>query len=256
MEVLNSLKQIYSGKDTLQNHVMLFSISGLVTLAALKLLASWGNALFLNFFALPPHNHYEMFLYIFILVFAVLYLIGYFFKYIHSIRFSSNANLIDFDLKSFLIFFRAFPMFFVWQNYILILFVAGILLFTTLKLPLLAYLSSAVLLCCVPFEHLLLVDFSANFRYSKKFLSIRSILDYIDNYFGAVVVLVLKMFALAVCIGVVLYLIKYCSVFVKAASAKFAVKLFVASLFTYLSCIFKLVYLAGLSNILKAKAQD
>ena len=58
MEVLNYLKQIYSGKKAIENHISLFSIVGIFIISFLKYTASFGGMLVYDdfFIAVPSTN--------------------------------------------------------------------------------------------------------------------------------------------------------------------------------------------------------
>lgn len=56
MEVLRQVKELYSGKNAISNHVTLFSILGIVVILLNNVVAAWGQVLFI-LISLRLHHH-------------------------------------------------------------------------------------------------------------------------------------------------------------------------------------------------------
>ncbi len=253
MEVLRPLKELYSGKNAISNHITLFSILGIVVILLNNVVAAWGaSAFYFDFFAIAPSSRFELWLTLTVCILLMIYLFGYDCKFLYS-KFQNNDSVLpEMDLVPMSMFFKSFPVFVLWQMYYAVLFVIGVLFLPTNNSTM-VYLAASLLVCSIPFMNLIFVKFISDFKYSKDVLLPSSIFKYIDKCFLSLIGLILGILLLAILpCGLVLWVSKFAH---KIVSEPLKLSVYLASIcvFIYFITILKFVYLDGLVKIVKSK---
>lgn len=253
MEAYSYLKDLYSGKNAIWTHITLFSILGIMVIFLNNLAASWGGTLYLDIFAIPPSSSFELWIAVLGGGVALIYLFGYGYQYIHSLFGKQGYSLPDFDLTPFKTFLRVFPMFFLWQNYLLLFATFGSLAILSYDNYILFGGFSLLVLAIMPFVQMILISFSSGFKYRVKFFYPWLIFRYIEKSFMDVLVLSIEVFVLAIIPSVIILLLVLATTKINNEILKYALELSSLCFGVYCSIILKYVYTAGLVKIVKNK---
>lgn len=253
MEAYNYLKQIYSGKRAIYNHLTLFSMLGIMVIFLNNLAASWGSSLYIDIFAIPPSSTFELWVALLGGGLIALYLFGYSYQYAHSLFKRDECSLLEFEFIPFGTFFKVFPMFFLWQNYVILSTVVLTLIILALDKVMLLYLLSAIVIVLLPFVQMILVSFCSRFKYRLKFFYPWTIFKYVDKAFSDVVKLFVQVLLLAllpflmIAVGVVV------STYITNEIGQYALELACLCFGVYFFAVLKYVFSAGLVRIIKEK---
>ena len=93
---------------------------GIMVIFLNNLAASWGSSLYIDIFAIPPSSTFELWVALLGGGLIALYLFGYSYQYAHSLFKRDECSLLEFEFIPFGTFFKVFPMFFLWQNYVIL----------------------------------------------------------------------------------------------------------------------------------------
>ncbi len=255
-EVIGYIKQIYSSKNALANHISLFSLVGIFVLCFSKSTSSWANSLFSEFFIIPPNNFLESWFYVFLWVLILLYLFGYGFRFINHVLNDGEVSLPDFTLKAFDSLVLMLPVVIFWGVYYLALFLLGLYLFSIYENSAFSYIYESIILCSLPFVAILISGFAKDYKYRSSLFSPLKLLKIIEKSLGDVIYLSLSMLIVLVVPVVVVWGVSYCSGIMEHEIIKFALKLLSVVLVVYFAIICQFVYNAGLAKISESKKSD
>ena len=147
MEVFKYLKQIYKGNFSLANHIMLFSLLGILAILLNNVFAYVGSGLvYFTFFAVPPANKVELSINLFFAILIMLYLFGYEYKFINQNFHNETFALPKFDLIPSVMLLKVLPLFFMWQIYYLFILILGSFILLSDNYYSLAYIAGRHLL--------------------------------------------------------------------------------------------------------------
>lgn len=253
MEAYNYLKEIYSGKRAIYNHITLFSLLGIMVIFLNNLSASWGSSLYIDIFAIPPSSSFELWVALFGGFFTALYLFGYGYQYVNSLFKRDDRSLLEFTFQPFGTFFRVFPMFFLWQNYITLFAVFGTLIILAFNNLVILYVFGAIITMFLPFVHMVLITFSARFKYRVRFFYPWIVLQYFDKTFSDVVCLFLQVLLLALVPIAIITTLVITSMQIEHEVYQYAIELASLCFGVYSFAVLKLVFSAGLVRIIKEK---
>ena len=82
MKAYNDLKEIYTGKRALYNHITFFSLLGIMVIFLNNLFAVWGSSLYIDLFAVPPSSTMGLWVALLGGFLIAVYLFGYSYQYI------------------------------------------------------------------------------------------------------------------------------------------------------------------------------
>lgn len=253
MNVLLYLKNIYSGRDALFRHVLLFSVLGLMTVAATGYAAAYFGNLYGSFFDFAPLDAIKTYYLAVIAITLGIYFSGYLYSYVYKM-FSNQDELPELSLSSFLIFIKMLPVLFVWKIYEFVFFAGGFIAIQMTS-PWF-YIYYAVLICLLPFLNILFVIFAKDFKYRPEVFSPVTILRILNNSLGAVILLFVQIIAVAVIPALIVYLLFRYSDSVNHQTVKISLKLGGLCLGMYFASILKFIYSRGLVDIVKNKLSD
>ncbi len=254
MEVFKYFKQLYQGKDVLSNHITLFSLLGIMVILLNNAAAHWGsNILYFDFFAVAPSSDLELWLNIFFGILILIYMIGYGIKFIHKVIEENNIELPNFDLEPSSYFVKFLPVFLIWIFYYVATFLAGILFTFSDNNPVLVYVFSSIMICLIPFIHLIFVEYVRDFKITKNIIYPWNIFRYLDKNIGDVIFLVAAVIILSLIPDAVIFLMLKFAHGLASEVMKLSVYLAGLCIGLYLIFVLKLVYFAGLAKILNEK---
>lgn len=253
MNVFKYLLNLYTSKDALFNHITLFSLSGLMTVAFSSYLSSvFGNIYgsFFDFISLSPVASD------FMLVLAVMLLI-FFTGYNYSVTnrmFYGTEELPELSLVSYFIFVKILPVILVWKIYEFAFFAAGIV-FIPITSPVF-YIYFSVLLCILPFLSLIYSMFVKDFKYRAEVFSPVTVFRVLNRSLGLIIFLWLQILVLAIIPCTVGYLLLKCSPLILNHVWQMGIKLGGVCILFYLSLVIKFAYNRGLVEIVQTKLSD
>lgn len=253
MEAYNYLKEIYSGKRAIYNHITLFSLLGIMVIFLNNLSASWGSSLYIDIFAIPPASSFELWVALLGGFLTALYLFGYSYQYVNSLFKREECSLIEFTFEPFGTFFRVFPMFFLWQNYVTLVAVVGSLIILAFDNLVMLYIFTAIILLFLPFVHMVLINFSSRFKYRLKFFYPWTVLQYFDKTFSSVVYLFSQVLLLALVPITMITCLVLVSMQIEHEVYQYAIELACLCFGIYSFAVLKYVFSVGLVRIIKEK---
>lgn len=253
MEAYNYLKQLYSGKRAIFNHITLFSLLGIMVIFLNNLSASWGSSLYLDLFAIPPSTSFELWIAVVGGFLTAAYLFGYSYQYIHSLFKRDECSLLEFDFTPFGTFFKVFPMFFLWQNYLTLIAMFGCLIILSFDNLILLGIFAAVLILMMPFVHMVLISFCSRFKYRIKYFYIWLIFQYMNKTSENVSSLLLQILLLALVPAVIITALVIGSTYIEHEVYQYAIELIALCFGVYSLAILKYVFSVGLVKIVKEK---
>lgn len=254
MEIFNYFKQIYSGKNSLANHISLFSLAGIFVILFIKYTASWGNMLvYNNFYMSVPTNNYELWAYLFLGTLLVLYFIGYGLNIIHNVVSDKGAGLSEFTLLPFVLFVKTLPLMLYWIVYYTAIFIAGILFLLKFNNTGFCYIFASVMLCLIPFFIILFADFTRYFRYKKTYFNCFRLFRIVEKSLGEVIYLSIGVFIALAIPSFIIYKILVYPISENMLLGGLVIKLASLCLGLYIFIICNYVYSIGLADITKKR---
>ena len=253
MELIVYLKEIYSGKRAIYNHITLFSLLGIMVIFLNNLFAGFGSSLYIDLFAVPPTTSFELWFAFFCGFLLLIYLFGYSYEYISSLFKKEDCSLIEFSWIPFKMFFKIFPMFFLWHNYFVLTVIFGSLILITLNNSALLYMFAAFMLCLIPFVYMVLLTFCSRFKYRIKFFYPWLVFQYMDKTLGAVCILFLQILCISIIPAGLIFGIVKCCTYIQNEVYQFALELACLCFGVYFLLIIKYLFSIGLVKIIKEK---
>ena len=253
MEAFNYLKEIYTGKRALYNHITLFALLGIMVIFLNNLLAVWGSSLYIDLFAIPPSSTMELWVALIGGFSIAVYLFGYSYQYINSLFKTEECSLIEFSFTPFGTFFKVFPMFFLWQNYVVLLTIFVSLLLLSIGNVILLYIFFAIIVALMPFIQMVLITFCSRFKYRIKFFYPWLILQYMEKTLSDVIKLFAQVVLLAVIPAFLIAGLVVVSFYIEHEVYQYAIELACLCLGIYTFAILKLVFSVGLVKVVKEK---
>ncbi len=252
MGIFRYFKQIYSGKNTLANHISLFSLAGIFVILFIKYTASWGNLLFYDNFCISvPSSTKELWAYLFFGMLLLIYFIGYGVNVVSNVMNNKENGLPNITLQPFTVFVKMLPMAVYWVVFYLLICFGGIFALLKLNNAGFIYIFSSVMFCIIPFILILLTQYAKDFEFRKEFFNLFSVFKILEKTLGDVIFLSLGVFALAAVPFFAIYKILAYPVGDEALNLNLVIKLGALCFGFYLSLIFNYVYLTGLADISK-----
>lgn len=254
MEVFKYLKQIYKGENTLPYHIMLFSLLGILAILLNNVFAYLGSGLvYFTFLAVPPSNKIEFSINLFFAILIVLYLFGYEYKFINQNFHNEKFALPNFDLIPSVMVLKMLPLFFTWQVYYLAVLILGTFALLSFGNITLSYIFYSLLICMLPFMHLIFITFTYDFSLDKSLANPFVIFKYLDKTLTDVIYLFIQIIVLAIIPAAVVYGIAYGAHKIMSEPYKLSLYLLDLCLALYFMSILKFVYISGLMKIVKDK---
>lgn len=253
MEFSNYIQKIYCGKSAVFNHISLFSLLGILTIAVNNYLSSAFGNIFGTYLENVRFSPTVNYLNLFLALMLVIFFCGYGFKYVWNM-FNGEYSLPELSLSSYTIFLRMLPLFIVWSIYTTFMAFLG-LVFFPINSPLFSIYFS-VLICLIPFILIIMVSFARNFEYKPFCFNLFSIFSVLNKALGDVIFLFLKTVVASILPAVVVYAMYKSALISNHQTVIMSLKLgalcvAVYSLFV-LSCAFNI----GLVQISKEKFSD
>ncbi len=248
MEVFKFLKSIYKGENAAENHIILFSLAGIMVILFCCYGASLGNLIFPSVFIASSESKFVLAAELFVALLIFIYLTGYSFYLCNSNFQNNQVEMPKFNLTPFLCFIKLFPLFFIWILYYVIFLAGGLIVFLNADQIILTYIYGAVFICLIPFILLMFINFSKDLKYRKKFFNPLIVLKYINIALGDVIYLSIKVGILFLLISCAIFYLS--NILISSEVLKLAVWLLCACIWMYFVLVFKYIYYAGLIKIL------
>lgn len=172
--------------------IIIFSISGIITLSLNNCLASLLGSFYESYFGYAPVSEIEISLNFLLAIMLILLMISYGFVYSsRMLNTSCSPNLPEISLSSYVVLIRLLPLFFVWFFY-----VAGALYLLEFIFPagFLRFICKSFIIVLVPFVWIIFIYFSRNFEYKRTFFQLQTLFLIIKQYGVKVISLFLQVF--------------------------------------------------------------
>ncbi len=253
MKTFDYLKQLYSSRNVLQNHISLFSLIGIMVILLNNVLSGLWNKLLVNFFSVPPSSSLELWLDMFFGFLILIYLFGY--RYINSVLNGGDGSLVEFNLEPFVVILKVFPMIVLWHVYMAIFTAVGTAVLMSVEHVGLYYLFASVVICLTPFLYLILIDFSKDFKYERKYFSPKLIFSFLEKYLGGVIYLFVELFVISLIPAGIISGVLFSAKFVQVETLKLGLQLAALCIGVYFAIILKYVLSRGLAELVKTNPE-
>lgn len=252
MNVIKTLKNLYSEKDYLFTHISIFSLLGIMTLCLNNILLSYFGNVYSNYLGFAPSNKFELFLNLFIGLSLLLFFVGYVCEIIQK-SFDDEMYLPKLTLSSFSLFVRFLPVVIVWGLYFVMLLILGFSL-----LPItspLFYIYFSLLLCFVPFIQIIFVMYIKKSELNPVFFQPALVVQVMDKTLGPVILLWMQIMVVSVLLYGIVYFIFNSAHYFSSAYVQLSIRMLGLCIGVYIFNIINFIYSKGLVSIVKEKIQ-
>lgn len=237
-------------KGKIYKHITLFSILGLFTIV-LNNYISYVFGIELNNWFLPVRE-FAVPLNFFVGVMFIIFFVGYMYKYANSLFKDSNASIAEASLNCFVVFVKMLPVFMVWNLYLVIAILLGLLLFRVGSVAFALYF--ALLILITIFVNFIYVMYAKDLKLNSKYFSVCFLVNIMRRNFTKVINVT---FRVLVYISIIVYVLY--KVFLQVSNAvsipmQLSLKLFILCTGNYLITLFYYNYIKRL--VLIAKESD
>lgn len=249
MNILNILKDLYCSKEKIFTHISIFSLLGIMTIALNNVILSYSGNVYSNYLGFAPSNSYELILSLLISLILIMFFIGY---GCNLIQYSfKSKDLPDLDLSSYSLFIKALPILIVWSVYFIFMLLLGLVLLPITSF--LFYLYNSILLCFIPFIHIVFVLFVEKCDIKPEYLNPISLIRVMDKTLGSVIFFIIQVLVLLFVMYNIEYGIFSYSAKIRSEYVQLGVRVAGLCLGVYLFNILNYVYFKGLVQIAKDK---
>ena len=250
MNVIKTLKNLYSEKDYLFTHISIFSLLGIMTLCLNNILLSYFGNVYSNYLGFAPSNKIELFLNLFIGLSLLFFFIGYVCEIIQK-SFDNEMVLPKLTLESFSLFVRSLPIVIVWGVYsVLMIMLGGVLIPITSPL---FYIYYSLLLCFAPFIQIIFVMYIKKCEIKAEFFQPSLIVQVMDKTLGSVILLWMQILVVSTLLYGVVYLIFNVAHYFRSAYVQLSIRMLGLCIGVYFFNIVTYVYNKCLVGIVKNK---
>jgi len=248
MNITNHIKSLY-GKENLFAHIYIFSILGVMAIFSSNIADLYFDVVYFGF---PPVGNAELLFNIMVSLFIFILFKGYVYDYAGALFEDDDAKLPDIKIKSFVTFFKIFPLCVAWLTYFIIMLIVGMISFKIINIWSDIYYTFVWGL--IPFISMIFVMYSKNFNLGTSIFNPLPLFAVIKKSFGLILLFLLKTVPF---IFLIAYLFFRCFIFTKYLAnypfAQLGIRLFLLSLSVYFCGVVSLIYVRGFVEIAKEK---
>ena len=163
MNILNIIKELYTGKENLVAQLGLFALIGMMTISFNEIISLYtGNTLY-AIFSTPSYNETIVFCLIGITIY--IFFKGYTYQFVHENYHCESTQLPSISMNCFVTFIKVLPVILTWSLYtFLILYIASLIFMNRFEL----YIFIIFMLILLPFINMVFVLFAKDFKYELK----------------------------------------------------------------------------------------
>lgn len=253
MAILRILKSIYTGKNNLLNHISIFSLLGIMTLALNNVFSSYLGNIYSGFLGFAPSDKLELSLDLIVGLMLWMFFTGYSYNFANSC-YKKNDGLPVLSLFSFSVFLKMLPIISVWTLYVVFIALLGGV-FIPFTSPYF-YVFYSLIICTLPFVNMIYVIFAKDFIFTPKFFSPKILFKVIDKTLGDVIFLAIKILLASVLPAVIVYLFFYFAKVEPSQYIKLGLRLLGVCSGVYFVTVIQYLYQGCLVEIVQCKIEQ
>ena len=250
MEVLEYIKNIYTGANNIYTHISLFSIFGIFSILFSKLFAHYLNSTILGY---GPKTNTELAICIVFVVLILIYMWGYLYNYSNKLLNNETTDLPDISFKSFYTFIRMLPIIITWITYFITLFIIGLSLFNIKINPIKYSLYMSAILGLMPFVGAIWGLYSKEYKNNYNLYNPLQIFVIINKTLFKLFKLLFNIIILVCIISLIPYYIVKVSFSITNPTYQLFCRLISLTVMLYFINIAHYVYIQGIVDIIKNK---
>ncbi len=251
MNVIKVLKDLYLDKEGLNIHVSIFALLGIMTLSLNNVLLSYTGNVYSNYLGFAPTNKFELVLDLFFGLLLFLFFVGYLGQVVQDSFSAGTKGLPKVSLSAFSLFVRTLPIIIVWSVYLLFMVLLGAVIVPYPSS--LFYIYYSLLICFIPFIHIILVMFTEKCEIKPEYFSPALLLKVMDNTLGAVILLSVQILILALLLYGVIYAVFHFANDFRSPYIQLSFRMAGLCLSVYFINIVTYIYVKCLVNIVQNK---
>lgn len=252
MKVFEYLRNIYTGKNNLNNHISIFLLSGIMALCLNQKFESIFEGFINGYFGYSTSNEFLIYGSFVIGLVLFIFFTGYYYENIHNF-YNDKKTLKDFSLSSFIIFVKMLPLFIVWGMYFSLFIAIGYIAFDMSNA--LFYLYFGILFCLPPFISIIYTIYAENFEYKIKYFNPLFLLSIINKCFIAIIRLIFELAILSILPIIFLQSVFKYNILIKNTETQLTIRLLTLCTSVYFTQILYYLFSQGLIDIIKNKLQ-
>ena len=250
MDIFKDIIKIYSGEKNISNHILIFSLLGIMVLLFNNKLSFDWVAITGGYFGCPMLSERLLYLSLVGGIVILIYSIGYIFSNAHNFYINKN-ELAEPSLSSFVVFVKLLPLFIFWLAIIVLFAAAGFAAFDMESI--LFYIYFSILICIPPFVNIIYVMYAKDFKLKSLYFSPLFLFEVIDKTVGLVIKLSLKLLVVCIIPVGILYFLFIFSAKISSPFIQLGLRLGALCLGAYFLNIIHYLYLQGLVKIVETK---
>ena len=231
MEIFRFLKGIYSGKDNLLNHIIIFSLSGILAILFSKCCAYYFG---IFYFGYPLTSGWLVDICLSFMVCVALFFFGYLYSYSNNIYKNDNSNLPNIEFTAFDSFIKMIPITLFWGAIVGILVFLGLIFFNLQKEFFESMFYFSCIFILIPFVNVIFALYSKNFSSKLALYSPLAPFKIMSKTFVPVVLLTIECIILGSMLLLVLHKLFIFSNKIPNPNIQIGLRLFVLSLGVYM----------------------
>ena len=248
MNIVNSLKYIFTGRENLLNQLSIFSLIGIMVIYLNNCISAAIGTFYSSFLGYPPSDKLVITFNMVAGIVIGIFIFGYTYKFAMNLFKDNKSKLPDISLNSFVVFVKALPVTIVWGIYYLFLFLLSLIFFRIGTLGF--YLYNLMILFLYPFVLMICYLYSSGMK--KDIFSPLFLFKVIENNIKKVAPLngqIVVFFVISLIIIVKIF--EFSDYFAMLRSFQLGLRIFALCILFYILYIIQLIYAHNLVEILK-----
>lgn len=248
MNILNSLKYIFTGQENLLNQLSIFSLIGIMVIYFNNCASSVIGSFYSAFLGYPPSDKLVICFNMIIGIVLGIFILGYTYKFTLSLFENDSVKLPEISLHSFVVFVKALPVIIIWGFYYLFLFFLSLIFFKIGTFGF--YLYNFLIIFLYPFVLMICYLYLCGMK--KDVFSPLFLFEVIKNNFKKVVSLNCQVVLFLMFSGFfILKIFEFSDYFAMLRSFQLGLRILALCLIFYILYLVQLIYAHNLVKILK-----
>ena len=248
MDIWNYVKNIYSGRENILTHLILFSLSGIFAILFGKFSAFYLGTFY---FGYPLASENLVSVCTFFLTIVGMFMFGYIYSYSNVLYKDLKTKLPDVNSEIYLAFFKMLPIMLFWFFIVIMLIFAGLSIFNLQSEPIKSLLYNSLILLSFPYINVMFVLYSRDFKFRPALYRPSNFLKIIRKIGIPITVLVFKcIILLCIIVEITLRTLRV-SNNIADFNTCIGARILILSMSFYLVNILNYIYVSGVVNITK-----
>ncbi len=242
MDIWNYLKNIYSGRENLLTHIILFSLCGILAVVFSKFSASYLGIFYLGY---PLTSGLMTYVCSFLMIIISMFMFGYIYSYSNALFKDPKSKLPDVNSEVYVAFFKMLPIVLFWFLIIIMLIFLGLSIFSLQSEPIKSFVYNFLLLFLFPYINVIFVLYSKDFNLKPALYKPLNFIKIIRKIGFPITVLVFKcIILLYVIVEIVLKLLSLSSN-ITDINTCIGIRILILSMAFYLISVLNYIYVSG-----------